>query len=109
MTITLRQGIKFAKHFKARIHTCCGDPLYIDVTATAVRKLLKPYLSNDHDKDSTYESNFSDTNENVAWAMNTTTGFSFLGHTETFEHRCECDDASIAVLNKSTKTMIVGY
>ena len=34
-------------------------------------------------------------------------GIKFAKHF--FEHRCECDDASIAVLNKSTKTMIVGY
>ena len=116
MGITLRQGIKFAKHFKVRVHTCCNEPLYLDVTASAVRKLLKPYLSNDQDQDSTYECNFSDTHENVAWAMNTTTkmpAISVFGNKvmdeEIFEHRCECDDASIAVLNKSTKTMIVGY
>ena len=106
----LKMAIKFAKHFEAKLETCCGDPLYVDVAEPAVRKLLKPYLNNDEDKTSTFHTGHR------TWAMTTATkmpAISIFGNKvsdeEIFEHRCECDDASIATLNTSTRTMTVGW
>ena len=99
----LKMAVKFAKHFKAKLSTCCGDPVYIDVTESAVRKLLKPYLKNEQDESSTSETG------QRAWARNTVDSTTIFGHIETFEHRCECNDASIATLDTSTRTMTVGW
>jgi hypothetical protein len=100
----LEMATKFAKHFKAKLSTCCGDPVYIDVTESAVRKLLKPYLKNEQDEGSTFEQQ-----GRPAWSPTTITSWTVFGITETLDDRCGCDDASIATLDTSTRTMTVGW
>jgi len=100
----LKMAIKFAKHFEAKLETCCGDPLYVDVAEPAVRKLLKPYLNNDEDKYSTEQQG-----GRPSWSPTTIKTWTVLGITETVDDRCGCEDASIATLNTSTRTMTVGW
>ena len=100
----LRLAIKFAKHFKAKLNTCCGDPVYVDVAEPVVRKLLKPYLNNEPDEGSTFEQQ-----GRPSWSPTTTTSWTIFGITETSDDRCGCDDASIATFDSSTRTMTVGW